>query len=304
MIKLVKIMHPWIEEFLAYTQERNFSKHTRKAYELDLSQFVEYLRTVNIQDISGVNHRILRDYLAQLKGNNLARSSIARKIASLRSFYKYLARLEYIPSNPVKGLMTPKKERKLPSFLYPQEMFELLELPGDHLRGIRDRAIMEVLYGSGIRCGELVGLGMSDLDLSRGYLRVFGKGAKERLTPLGRVGLEALDVYLKKVRPKFLQKSPKGSKEHAVFLNVRGGKLTDRSVRRIISGYVEQMALKKKISPHTLRHSYATHLLEAGADLRVVQELLGHVDISTTQIYTHLSREKIRNVYRQAHPRA
>jgi integrase/recombinase XerC len=304
MIKLVKDMHPWIEEFLAYTQERNFSLHTRKAYELDLSQFVEFLRANNIQDISRVDHRILREYLAQLMGNNLARSSIARKIATLRSFYKYLARLEYIANNPVKGLLTPKKEKKLPSFLYPKEMFELLELPGEHLRGIRDRAIMEVLYGSGIRCGELVGLGMSDLDLSRGYLLVFGKGAKERLAPLGRVGIEALNTYLKKARPRLLQKSPTGSNEQAVFLNMRGSKLSDRSVRRIISGYVEQMALNKKISPHTLRHSYATHLLEAGADLRVVQELLGHVDISTTQIYTHLSREKIRNIYKQAHPRS
>jgi integrase/recombinase XerC len=183
-------------------------------------------------------------------------------------------------------------------------MTELLELPGQHARGIRDRAMLETLYGAGIRCGELVGLDLGDLDLGRGYLRVFGKGAKERLVPLGQLGINALNNYLTTVRPLFLSRSLKSKAESAVFLNTRGGRLTDRSVRRIVEGYVRQMALKKKVSPHTLRHSYATHMLEAGADLRAVQELLGHVDISTTQIYTHLSRERIRTVYLKSHPRA
>lgn len=292
-----------IGEFFDYIQERNYSVHTRQAYAEDLSQFVDFLRETSCHDLCQVDHRMLREYLAKLKEKGLAKTSIARKIASLRSFFRFLARQEIIPSNPVIGLMTPKKERRLPNFLYPQEMLELLELPGSSGRGIRDRAILETLYGAGIRCGELVGLNLSDLDLSRGYLRVFGKGAKERLTPLGQPGRQALTQYLEKVRPVFLAAGSRCA-EKAVFLNTRGGRLTDRSVRRILKGYVQQMAIKKKISPHALRHSYATHMLEAGADLRVVQELLGHVDVSTTQIYTHLSRERIRAVYNQAHPRA
>lgn len=296
-------MQSWIDEFYDYIQEKNYSLYTRQAYAQDLSEFVEFLTETGCSDLRQVNHRILREYLAKLKEKGLAKSSIARKIASLRSFYKYLARQEVVPSNPVIGLMTPKKEQKLPSFLYPQEMLELLELPSGHPRGIRDRAILETLYGAGIRCGELVGLSLPDLDLSRGYLRVFGKGSKERLVPLGQPGREALGNYLENVRPQFLAQGGRLG-EKAVFLNTRGGRLTDRSIRRIVEGYVRCMALKKKISPHALRHSYATHMLEAGADLRVVQELLGHVDVSTTQIYTHLSRERIRAIYNKSHPRA
>lgn len=306
LIGLVIALNTWdglINEFFDYIQERNYSVHTRQAYAEDLSQFVEFLNETRRDDLSKVDHRILREYLAKLKEKGLAKTSIARKIASLRSFYRYLARQEVVPSNPVIGLMTPKKERRLPSFLYPQEMLELLELPGNHPKGIRDRAILETLYGAGIRCGELVGLNLSDLDLSRGYLRVFGKGAKERLVPLGRPGRDALNRYLENVRQRFLSESGRVD-EKAVFLNTKGGRLTDRSIRRIVEEYVHQMALKKKISPHALRHSYATHMLEAGADLRVVQELLGHVDVSTTQIYTHLSRERIRAIYNQSHPRA
>ncbi|HEX2954029.1 MAG TPA: tyrosine recombinase [Bacillota bacterium] len=292
-------------QFMQFIQEKNYSTHTLAAYETDLTQFVEFLSNRGLEDLLQVNHHILRDYLAYLKDRAVARTTISRKIATLRSFYKFLARQEIVPSNPVVGLVTPKKERKLPSFLYPQEMSELLELPREDPRGKRDRALLETLYGAGIRCGELVGLNLNDLDLSRGYLRVFGKGAKERLVPLGRIGIKALTDYLTVVRPIFLGCLPVQHRaETAVFLNTRGGRLTDRSVRRIVAGYVHQMAFKKKVSPHTLRHSYATHMLEAGADLRAVQELLGHVDISTTQIYTHLSRERIRTVYLKSHPRA
>ncbi len=302
--RLVKLVKALIDEFMEFIQEKNYSRHTRDAYLQDLSQFVDFLQANGWEDLRSVDHRILREYLAQLKNRGLTRTTVARKIASLRSFYKYLARQEIVDKNPVLGVVTPKKERRLPQFLYPQEMLELLELPGQHPRGIRDRAIMETLYGAGIRCGELVGLDLEDLDLSRGYIRVFGKGAKERLVPLGKMGCAALNNYLQYARADFLRRNPGGRAEVAVFLNVHGRRLSDRSVRRIIAGYVRQMALKKKVSPHTLRHSYATHLLEAGADLRVVQELLGHVDISTTQIYTHLSRERIRAVYEKAHPRA
>lgn len=291
-------------QFLEFIQEKNYSEHTRAAYEIDLSQFVLFLAEHHIDDIRLIDQIILREYLAHLKSVKMERSTISRKIAALRSFYKFLARSEIIPRNPMAGLVTPKREKRLPSFLYPQEMLDLLELPGDNPGGIRDRALLETLYGAGIRCSELVGLDLDALDLGRGYLRVFGKGAKERLVPLGQCGRNALERYLSTIRPMFLSQLKLGGQQRAVFLNMRGGRLTDRSVRRIIEGYVRRMAIKKKISPHTLRHSYATHMLEAGADLRVIQELLGHVDISTTQIYTHLSKERIRNVYLNTHPRA
>lgn len=201
-------------------------------------------------------------------------------------------------------MRNPKKEKKLPQILYINEYEELISLPDSTPRGLRDRAIIETLYGAGIRVSELTGLDLRDLDLSRGYLLVFGKGAKERLVPLGKRGCRALQDYLVSGRGALSSGSGFGGKEEALFLNKNGRRLSTRSVRRIIDKYVAKTALSKKISPHTLRHSYATHMLEAGADLRVVQELLGHEDISTTQIYTHLSREKVRKVYKQAHPRA
>ena len=272
-------------------------------YRIDLSQFVEFIRGKHLSAWTQVGVNEIRAYLAYLTGLGLARTTIARKIAALRSFFKYLTLQGVVEQNPLHNLRTPKCPKKLPGFLYIREIDELLRFEDTTPKGLRDRAILEVLYGAGIRVSELTGLNLGDLDLDRGYLRVYGKGAKERLTFLGKQGCKALADYLRKGRPFYLaQGSAPG--ERAVFLNKDGTRLSARSVRRLLDSYVRRAALEKKVSPHTLRHSFATHLLEGGADLRSVQELLGHVNISTTQIYTHLSREQVKKAYNKAHPRA
>lgn len=245
----------------------------------------------------------IRAYLAELTDLGLARTTILRKIASLRSFFKYLTLQGLIDRNPLLELQSPKRQKKLPQFLSVREIEELLKIADASPKGLRDRAILEVLYGTGMRVSELTGLNLDDLDLDRGYLRVYGKGARERITFLGKKGSQALNDYLRKGRPFFQDRRPEYT-TRAVFLNKNGTRLSARSIRRLLDGYVRKAALEKKISPHTLRHSFATHLLEGGADLRAVQEMLGHVYISTTQIYTHLERDKIKKTYNKAHPRA
>ena len=295
-----------VDEFLIYLRiDKNFSIHTLESYGLDLRQFSAFFDTESIADLNMIDHLLIRRYLAKLKEEQLARKSIARKISCLRSFFKYLCRQGYLQTNPVLGVSTPKLEKRLPEFLYPQEIESLLDLPvlSDDL-GIRDQAILEIFYSSGLRLQELVGLTIADLDLSNGYLRVYGKGSKERLVPIGGYAKRALEKYLKEVRPELLAKAGNPAKTVHVFLNYRGTRLSGRSIQRMMAKYLQQLALKRKISPHTLRHTFATHLLENGADLRVVQELLGHVDISSTQIYTHLTKERIRAVYLKSHPRA
>lgn len=288
--------------FFLFLRQKNYSAHTRQSYAVDLAQFLQFIRGKGVREWRDIDFGHIRGYLADMKTKGYSRATVVRKIASLRSLFKFLTRTEVLSKNPLLGLRNPKKEKKLPHFLYRREIEELLALPSSSPTGLRDRAIMEILYGAGIRVSELTGLDLADLDLSRGYLLVYGKGAKERLAPLGEKGCRALRNYLARGRPHLL--SPQQPRETAVFLNSRGGRLTERSVRRILDGYVKRAAVGKRVSPHTLRHTYATHLLEAGADLRVVQELLGHASISTTQIYTHLSREKIRKVYKSTHPRA
>ena len=272
-------------------------------YRIDLVQFVEFMRGKRIRSWAQVGVTEIRAYLAYLTGLGLARTTIARKIASLRSFFKYLTIQGVVDHNPLLTLRTPKRPKKLPEFLYVREIKELLQFDDATPKGLRDRAILEVLYGTGIRVSELTGLNLGDLDLDRGCLRVYGKGAKERLVFLGKKGCKALTDYLGKGRPFYLVRGPVPN-EQAVFLNKNGTRLSARSVRRLLDTYVRRAALEKKVSPHTLRHSFATHLLEGGADLRAVQELLGHVNIATTQIYTHLSREQVKKAYNQAHPRA
>ncbi len=288
--------------FFRFLKQKNYSAHTRHSYAVDLAQFLHFIREKGVREWEEIAFAHIRAYLAEMKRKGYSRATVVRKIASLRSLFKFLIRTEVLSKNPLLGLKNPKKEKKLPHFLYRREIEELLALPPSSPAGLRDRAIMEILYGAGIRVSELTGLDLADLDLSRGYLLVYGKGAKERLVPLGKKGCQALRDYLGRGRPHLL--SPQRPGETAVFLNRRGGRLTERSVRRILDGYVQRAAVGKRVSPHTLRHTYATHLLEAGADLRAVQELLGHASISTTQIYTHLSREKIRKVYNSTHPRA
>ncbi|HEY8464795.1 MAG TPA: tyrosine recombinase XerC [Bacillota bacterium] len=293
-----------VDEFLAQLRaNNNFSLHTLESYGLDLRQFSAFLETEQIRELQEINYLVIRRFLAALKEDEFAKSSVARKLACLRSFFKFLCRQGYLNHNPVLTIATPKREKRLPKFLYLNEVTALLNLP-DHRTelGIRDRAILETFYSSGLRLQELVNLKLTDLDLSRGYLIVLGKGSRERMVPLGGSAKRALEQYLLTARPVLLAKSSQPTEQ--LFLNYRGTGLSGRSIERMMDKYLRQLALDRKVSPHTLRHTFATHLLENGADLRVVQELLGHVDLSTTQIYTHLSKERIRSIYQNNHPRA
>ncbi len=226
---------------------------------------------------------------------------MARKLATLRSFVRYLCREEVLDGNPIAAVATPKQEKRLPRFLYPQEIKTLIDAPDtNRISGLRDQAILELLYATGIRVSELVALNLSNIDTQNGYVKVTGKGGKERIVPMGNKACQAMDKYLP-ARQKTIRKEP--NQEPAVFLNKFGQRLTARSVRNIINKYVQQVALNQKVSPHTLRHTFATHLLNGGADLRSVQELLGHVKLSTTQVYTHVTKERIKSVHDKNHPR-
>jgi integrase/recombinase XerC len=298
------VLENLVDEFLTHLRaHQNFSFHTVESYGLDLRQFLAFLETEQITELTVINYRTIRHFLAVLKEDQFAKASVARKLACLRSFFKFLSREGYLPHNPALTIATPKREKHLPQFLYPDEVNALLAIPDNHKKlGIRDRAILEVLYAGGLRLQELVNLKLRDLDLSRGYLRVWGKGAKERLAPFGIPAQRAVERYLREARPRLL--SSDASPVDAVFLNYRGTRLSGRSIQRMLDKYLKAMAFNRKISPHALRHTFATHLLDNGADLRAVQELLGHVDISTTQIYTHLTKERVRAVYMKNHPRA
>lgn len=296
-------MDKYIDIYLRYQRvEKNASIHTIQNYERDLRQFLSFLSAGERPDLLAVNKASLRRYLAHLQKQGYARSSIARKLSSLRSFFRFLVREGVCEQNPLERVDTPRREKRLPKFLYEDDCVELLSAPDDSLLGKRDRAILELLYATGIRVAELVGLDLHDLDYRLGYVRVYGKGAKERIVPVGRQACEAVLDYLGDARPKLLSSGLSG--ERALFVNRLGSRLTDRSVRRLVDKYVAQISLTSDISPHTLRHTFATHMLNHGADLRSVQELLGHVSVSTTQLYTHVTKEKLKSVYRQAHPRA
>jgi len=297
----------WIENFCQHLRgERNYSAHTVTAYRKDLEQFLQFRQEWDDGDWIKTDNMIIRSYLAYMVEYKYKRSSIARKLAALRSFFSFLQEEGILNNNPARESRSPKQEKKLPRFLSQWEIQSLLSAPSpDTPLGQRDRAILEVLYSSGLRASELIGLQLTSLDFTKKEIRILGKGRKERLVPCGDKALEALKLYLRNGRPQLLSRADKGLKENnAVFLNYRGGELSVRSVRRILTKYVKQLALTDGISPHSIRHTFATHLLEAGADLRSIQELLGHVSISTTQIYTHVSRQRLRTVYQQAHPRA
>jgi tyrosine recombinase XerC len=236
--------------------------------------------------------------MAEMRQRNYSKRTVARKLASLRSFFRFLRREGYIKSDPAADISSPKLDKKLPKFLDVGKINTLIEKPDtSNLGGMRDRAILETLYSTGIRVSELVGLDMSDIDQIGGVVKVLGKGSKERIVPIGEKALDAIRKYNDK-------KDRRSRSRDAAFLNNRGGRLTDRSVRRMIDKYIKACAIEEKISPHSLRHSFATHLLDRGADLRSVQELLGHMNLSTTQIYTHVTTERLKSVYDKAHPRA
>ncbi|GAA4700683.1 tyrosine recombinase XerC [Brevibacillus fulvus] len=292
-----------IQAFCHYLKvERNASPHTVKQYVADITEFGWFMKQHQITIFAAVSFLDGRSFLAHLGKKGLSRRSMARKLSSLRSFYRYLMREGIVEQNPFQIVSTPKLEKKLPAFMYPQEIESLLELPDQTTPlGQRDRLIFELLYASGMRVSELTTLTLESINVSMGVALVFGKGAKERYVPIGSFALDALQTYINAGRPSLLA----GREEHGMLLlNYRGEPLSDRSVRRLVDKYVEQAALNLRISPHTFRHTFATHLLNAGADLRTVQELLGHVNISTTQVYTHVTKERLRQVYDSAHPRA
>lgn len=292
-------MNPHVQNFLRFLEsEKNASSHTVKNYAIDLREFTAFLEKKGIE---GVDYIDIRSFLALLKDKNYSKSTISRKLACIRSFFKYLAREDVIKTNPSAGIATPKREKRLPDFLEPAEVVQLIEAPdAGTWEGKRDRAILETLYSSGLRVSELVGLNQDDLDFFSGLVRVRGKGKKERIVPLGQAALKSIQEYTQQKPPKVRDNGLK----KPLYLNRSGGRLTDRSVRRMILKYCRGTGLKKEVSPHMLRHSFATHMLDNGADLRSVQELLGHENLSTTQIYTHVTTKRLKEAYEAAHPRA
>ncbi len=293
-------MRDAVAAFLRHLErERNASPHTVRAYGEDLAQFSGYLeRELGKSARPGdVDHLLVRGFLAELHERGLRKSSSARKLAGLRSFFRYLCREGRLAANPARALATPRQEKRIPSVLDEAQVAALLDMPGDGLASLRGRAILELLYGTGIRCAEAVALDVHELDLDARMVRVLGKGRKERVVLFGRRAQQALSAWLAE-RPRLEPRSD------ALFLNARGGRLTGRSVRTLVAQRVKQLALARRCSPHTLRHSFATHLLTRGADLRAIQELLGHTRLSTTQRYTHVDTRHLLEVYKKAHPRA
>ena len=296
--------------------ERDLSSHTIAGYRSDLTRFAEWARAQpgRVEVVEQIDRRLLRTYLAYLAqaesapGRRYARRSIARKLSALRSMLEWAEQRGLIAGNRAVGLTPPKLNRPLPKVMRAADVTRLMELPpGDDPEGTRDRAVLELLYGSGLRVAELCGLDLDDVDLATRTVRVTGKGRKERQVPIGGMAARALETYYTSARPELLARSSKSggssSDRAAVFLNRRGKRLSPRSVRRVMAKYLRAEGMQE-LGPHTLRHSFATHLLDNGADLRAVQELLGHENLATTQIYTHVSTERLRAVYEQSHPRA
>jgi integrase/recombinase XerC len=298
-------VYNYINKFIDYIAlEKGVSPHTCRAYRKDVELFVAFLRERGLPaDVAQIDHVTIRLYLGHLyQGKRIKRTSVVRKLATLRTFFSYLKREGIIEKNPAKMVATPKGGKDLPRALSVDEAFRLLDAPDtSEPLGCRDGAILELLYSSGLRVGELTALNLEDLDLGGGMVRVMGKGGKERMVPIGSKAIEALSSYLTR-RGELMAKEK--SAPHYLFLNYRGGRLTPRSVARMIKKYLLQGGIVKETTPHTFRHSFATHLLDAGADLRGIQELLGHASLSTTQKYTHVSSAKLMEVYDRTHPRA
>jgi len=289
-----------LEEFLDYLKhEKGASPHTLAGYRIDLTQLAEHLAERKVR-LSETDNVILRGFLVGLYERRLTKASAARKLAAIRSFFEFCVRRKWIEINPAQAIATPRLERRVPAFLSEEEVGKLLAAPSsDDALGLRDRAILELFYATGIRVSELVGIGLEDINLEERMIRVRGKGKKERLVPFGRKAAGSIEDYLR-VRPEF----PLKLGASALFLNYQGGRLTTRSVQRLVHKYFKEAALRLKISPHALRHSFATHLLNRGADLRVIQEFLGHESLATTQRYTHLDVRHLLEVYRKSHPRS
>ena len=293
-------MREAVAAFLRHLErERNASPHTVRAYGEDLAQFSGYLQRElgRVPRPPDVDHLLVRGFLAELHQRGLRKSSSARKLAGLRSFFRYLCREGRLSANPARALQTPRQEKRIPSVLDEAQVASLLDLPGEGTAAVRGRAILELLYGTGIRCAEAVALDVHEVDLDARMVRVLGKGRKERVVLFGRPAQRALGAWL-------AERARLSPRSDALFLNARGARLSGRSVRALVARRVKQLALARRCSPHTLRHSFATHLLLRGADLRAIQELLGHASLSTTQRYTHVDTRHILEVYKKAHPRA
>ncbi|MCY0870105.1 MAG: tyrosine recombinase [Firmicutes bacterium] len=289
-----------IDAFLEYSAAvRGLSAHTQRAYRRDLESFAAQMTHVGSSAPRDVTSALVREYLAHEIQRGSARAAVARRASAVRSLYSYLVRSGRAERSPAASVRNPRKEKRLPSFLSIDELLGLLAFPPDTPAGLRDRAILELLYATGVRVSELVALDADQIRAAGRVLQVIGKGQRPRIVVYGEYAAIAMTAYLTRVRSVAARPD-----EAALFVNLRGSRLTDRSVRRILAGYVDQLALARGISPHSLRHTFATHLLEGGADLRVVQELLGHRSLSTTQIYTHTAREHLLRVYQEAHPRA
>jgi len=286
----------YLEKFIRYLEiEKNYSQHTVLNYRLDLGDFNKFLVEVPLEK---VDYLILRKYLALLKEKNLGTRTVLRHLSTLRSFFRFLNREGYLKVNPILSLSSPKLDKHLPQFLTEEEVTRLINATFANKktdeRSLRDRAILETFYSTGIRISELVGLSVDDIDFIGGIIKVLGKGKKERIVPIGETALAVIRNYHHKRK----------KQSEAVFLNKNGKRITDRGVRGIVDKYIHLASIKEGVSPHTLRHSFATHLLNRGADLRSVQELLGHANLSSTQIYTHLTTDRLKSVYNKAHPRA
>ena len=282
------------------TAERNASRYTVRNYTHDLLDFFSYLKSREVASLNEVDKQVLRGYLSQLVNDDFAKISISRKLSAIRSFYRYLLREKLVASSPVAATSSPKLDKRLPDFLTPEETVRLLEAPDLATpQGQRDRALMELLYASGLRVSELVSLDLGQINLNTGEIRVWGKGAKERMVLMGKPATMALSAYLSHGRPRLLAK-----KNNALFVNRDGGRLTERSIQRTLTKYSRIAGISKRVHPHMLRHTFATHLLDGGADLRVVQELLGHANLVSTQIYTHVTKSQAKKVYLSAHPLA
>lgn len=280
--------------------EQGLSPRTIEAYQRDLARFAEYAEVKGAAAPVDITTKLMREYVYHLKDLGLAPSSIRRNVSAIRTYFRFLTGDGIVVRDPSERLETPKRWRSLPEVLTVEEVQKLLASPTlDDNLVFRDRALLELAYGAGLRVSEWITLGVRDLLLDEGLVRVFGKGSKERLVPIGRSAIGALAIYIREQRPKL----EKGEGKGILFLNSRGKPLTRMGAWKILRGHVDRAGITKHVSPHTLRHSFATHLLEGGADLRAVQEMLGHVDIATTQIYTHVDREYLRQVHRSYHPR-
>ncbi len=289
-------------DFIQYVKiEKHFSPYTVKSYRNDLEQFADYLKgEFEIITIEDVDFKAIRGFVGSLLRGGFKKSSAERKLAAIKSFFAYLTKRGIVKNNPAVLVKSPRKEKRVPSFLTQTDAARLMDLPrGGKPTDVRNKLILELLYGTGIRAGELCQLDVTAINRSRKTIMVMGKGRKERILPFGDMVALAMDEYLK-ARGEIL----KGKKENAFFLNKNGGRLSTRSLQRIVKSFIRKVALLSKSSPHTLRHSFATHLLERGADIRSVQELLGHASLSTTQVYTHVTVRRLKKVYMKAHPRA